>query len=410
MTSQHPASVPPSFAFFALGVLNNTPFVLLLACAKSISEGGTALIFLSNSLPSLLIKLTAPYWFDRVSYQSRILCAAWLMALSFFIVATFSGNNNNNNNILILQLMGVAMASAQGGMGEASLLALAGKFDVGGRKTCLTAFSSGTGVAGIFGFLWKFIWNEWLQLSLRITVYLAIFLAFGYGFVYWNYLRDATEIIGYDNLPEHEDEITTTESSSPNISSVKIDTMTTWQRFQRVLSLWPYMIPLFLVYAAEYSLQAGIWTAIGFPLEDMHARAKFYEYSNWMYQVGVFLSRSSGTIYTAPMSILWLMPILQCINVVVFWEIAKHQFWYNNLLLLPAFYVGLLGGGVYINGYSRICLDIPPEYREFALSSTSLAESLGVVAAEVVGLYLQACLYQIHDIDGAMVSCPVHNP
>jgi len=324
------------------------------------------------------------------------------MALSFAIVGTCSGKQHNN---LVLQLIGVAMVSAQVGMGEASLLALAGKFDTGGRKACLTAFSSGTGVAGIFGFLWKFVFNEWLKLSLTVTLYLALSLPFAYGSVYWNYLRNNTPAISYsyDNLPEHEIESTTDRN-------VKMDNMTTWQRFQKVLSLWPYMIPLFIVYAAEYTLQSGIWTAIGFPLEDEQARAKFYERSNWIYQMGVFLSRSSGNIFTAPMSILWLMPVLQSINVVFFWEIAKYQFWYNNLLLIPAFYVGLLGGGVYINGYTRVCLDIPIEYREFALSSTSLAESLGVVLAEVMGLYMQACLYQRHNIGGALVSCPIRNP
>jgi hypothetical protein len=46
-----------------------------------------------------------------------------------------------------------------------------------------------------------------------------------------------------------------------------------------------------LVYAAEYALQSGTWSAIGFPLDDIEARDRFFEYSNWMYQLGVFLSR-----------------------------------------------------------------------------------------------------------------------
>ena len=110
------------------------------------------------------------------------------------------------------------------------------------------------------------------------------------------------------------------------------------------------------------------------------------------------------------MFVLWLMPILQCLNVVFFWFVAKNatQF-YSNLCLLPAcFYVGLLGGAVYINGYSRICLDLPVEHREFALSSVSVAESVGIVVADIAGLFLQACMYQIHHIAGAVVTCPIN--
>lgn len=445
-TSSAPASSasPSPWAFWALGVLNNASFVIMVACAKSISEGGTALVFLSNSLPSLIVKLSAPYWFDRVSYQTRMMLSSALMVAAFVIVALFSSSHHNSSTIqmnlnMTMQLIGCAFASTQCGMGEASLLALAGKCDVGrSKKACLTAFSSGTGLAGVFGYMWKFVWNDWLGLSVRITLYLATILALLYGGVYYTCLWEvnvgtAGEIDAESTAQLNED--TSGKADRPRSSqnntdqgdqdscpteefgdeerepSVKrIEDMTARQRFQAVLRLWPYMIPLFVVYAAEYALQAGTWTAIGFPVDDEEARDQFYEYSNWMYQVGVFFSRSSGILFTAPMSILWLMPALQTINVAYFWWVAKYQVFYNNYLLISAFYVGLLGGAVYIHGYARICADLPVEHREFALSSTSVAEGLGTVCADIVGLFLQACLYQIHNIEGAVASCPFRNP
>lgn len=51
------------------------------------------------------------------------------------------------------------------------------------------------------------------------------------------------------------------------------------------------MIPLFLVYFAEYAMQSGTWAAIGFPVEDENARKSFYQNANWVYQAGVFVSR-----------------------------------------------------------------------------------------------------------------------
>lgn len=52
-----------------------------------------------------------------------------------------------------MELFGVALGSLGGGMGEASLLALAGKLD-DDHGGLITAFSSGTGLAGVFGFAW----------------------------------------------------------------------------------------------------------------------------------------------------------------------------------------------------------------------------------------------------------------
>ena len=69
---------------------------------------------------------------------------------------------------------------------------------------------------------------------------------------------------------------------SQSDSAVTADKLTTNERFKLVLSLWPYTIPLFTVYCAEYMLQAGVWSAIGFPVMSAEARAEFYHYSNWM--------------------------------------------------------------------------------------------------------------------------------
>ena len=126
------------------------------------------------------------------------------------------------------------------------------------------------------------------------------------------------------------------------------------------------------------------------------------------YQIGVFLSRSSGSLYIAPMWVLWLMPFLQTVNLIFFYSVvAVYQFWYDYTLIILCFYVGLLGGGVYVNGYMRINKDLPVSLREFALSTTSAADSFGVLIADLSGLFIQSCLYKVHGIDGAVVNCPV---
>ena len=292
---------PPSrripLAFWCLGLLNNASYVIMLASAKDISEGGTALVFIANVVPSLAIKLSAPYFFDKVSYHARILVAAALMGTSFLVVASF--------HTVTLQLVGVALASAQCGLGEASLLALAGLCDSQrSSKHCITCFSSGTGLAGVFGFLWKCVWDDWLGFSLRQTLWMASILVMIYIMVYVKNLWDVDDILMKppreeilelveedgimmdDNVVEDDGLKVSSDSSSDDEqeeSSVqRVEEMNSSERFRLVLSLYPYMVPLFLVYAAEYVLQSGAWSAIGFPVTSMRARDEFFEYSNWM--------------------------------------------------------------------------------------------------------------------------------
>ena len=59
-------------SFWLLDLLNNALWVIMLACATNISSGGVALVFLANQLPGLLAKLTAPFWFHKVSYRKRM--------------------------------------------------------------------------------------------------------------------------------------------------------------------------------------------------------------------------------------------------------------------------------------------------------------------------------------------------
>lgn len=79
--------------------------------------------------------------------------------------------------------------------------------------------------------------------------------------------------------------------------------MTAGERARSTLTLWPFMIPLFVVYFAEYAMQSGAWAAMGacaatssasraaqrlilllkypsagFPVDSENARDLFYEY------------------------------------------------------------------------------------------------------------------------------------
>ena len=85
----------------------------------------------------------------------------------------------------------MGLASAQCGLGEASLLALAGVCDSHhNTKNCIMCFASGMGLAGGFGFLWKFVWNDWLKFTLEQTLWIATLLSLVYTMTYIKNLWD----------------------------------------------------------------------------------------------------------------------------------------------------------------------------------------------------------------------------
>jgi len=322
-------------AFWIMGVLNNIPFVIMLAAAKDISEGGTALVFIANTLPGLLCKLSSPYWFDRVSYKNRIKAGSILMTSSFLVVSFFSyldeknlldADNADDDGLgvcVLMQLLGVALGSAQGSLGEASLLALCGRVDSMRKQstdTCtsgnnesehvdeiedeliledttsisIAAFSSGTGLAGVLGFAYVYICTHILHLSLAASLIVALF----FPFAFWRVFVVSLEAYTVENetssemaalsltandvddepesMPLTRDEFEDDPLAIENTFSVgsssfsegqsninasqefaAINQMTVFERFRLVLCLWPYMVPLFIVYTAEYSLQSG---------------------------------------------------------------------------------------------------------------------------------------------------------
>lgn len=119
-----------AIGFWLMGLLNNSSFVIMISGAKTISEGGTAFVFIMNTLPSLIIKMSAPYWFHLVTYQKRFLITSILFSLSFFVVGYFcSSSRSSSSNAMWGALIGVGLSSIGSGLGESSLLALAGRYE-----------------------------------------------------------------------------------------------------------------------------------------------------------------------------------------------------------------------------------------------------------------------------------------
>lgn len=152
------------------------------------------------------------------------------------------------------------------------------------------------------------------------------------------------------------------------------------------------MVPLFLVYAAEYTIQAGFWATMGFPVTSPSSRHSWYKWANFTYQIGVFISRSFFVLICKSQRVLFLGGFLQ-VAMVAFWYSAASTPFGDWALLVPALFVGFLGGGVYVGAFCLISQEQEPKMVELALTSASLADTFGIIVADVLGIIVQGCMF-----------------
>ena len=155
----------------------------------------------------------------------------------------------------------------------------------------------------------------------------------------------------------------------------------------------PYMVPLFLVYLAEYTINQGVAPTLLFPLDESpfkHYRA-FYPTYGTIYQLGVFISRSSLPFIR--IKSLYIPTFLQVLNLVAMTGHALLPFiptvWFVFAIIL---WEGLLGGLVYVSTFAAIREDVPEEEREFSLGAVTVSDSAGVFFAGLLGAGMETAL------------------
>jgi len=158
------------------------------------------------------------------------------------------------------------------------------------------------------------------------------------------------------------------------------------------------MLPLLLVYIAEYTINQGVSPTILFPLAStpfMHYRA-FYPTYNAIYQFGVFISRSSTPFVR--LHSLYLPSLLQCVNLAILILQALFDFIPSVWIVFAIiFWEGLLGGAVYVNTFAEISDNVKKEEREFSLGAVTVSDSGGICVAGFVGMALEVglCGWQV---------------
>uniref|UniRef100_A0AC35U4A6 Battenin n=1 Tax=Rhabditophanes sp. KR3021 TaxID=114890 RepID=A0AC35U4A6_9BILA len=410
-----------------LGICNNFGFVIMLCSAKDILEkdtiednfhGNTTLcpqkesdikcsvistgsVLLADILPTLIVKAIAPFLLIGIAYDLRHIVIVLSQLMSFLIVA-FSTSIN-------VGLVGVICASFGSGLGEITYLALASHFP----SYAISAYSSGTGAAGLIGALAYAVMTDksGFNLTPQITLISMTSVSFLFLYTFWKIIKipsnqvNQTGFFGniqpeYRELSEEEqmeEEVMVEEENLLFRDEVEVVRASDYAplsmeaKKKTIRGLLPYMAPLVLVYFAEYLINQGFLELLtftcarGFSLSET-AQYRWYQV---LYQTGVFISRSSSNFCQITYEYLFILPLIQFVNLLFIYEDLVHRFMpHISLIMLLILFEGLIGGKSYVSTFTEIHCRSPKEKREFSLSFVSMSDSIGIVLAGFVAIPL----------------------
>lgn len=263
----------------------------------------------------------------------------------------------------------------------------------------ISTWSSGTGGAGVLGSL-SYAGLISAGVSPVTTLLIMLIIPLLEGFVFWFLLRNADKIDESDAKIEHEIPESNQENDVTDKNGLKL---TLADKFRYIPSLFPFMIPLTLVYLFEYFINQGLVSfclhicirdysifelriSLQFQLELVDFKdiwLNHMEQYRWLqvdYQIGVFISRSSVNLVKIQKT--WLLAILQLINVAIL--LAEVMTFFSPsiwIVFVVVLWEGLIGGVAYVNTFYKMLKEIPENRRKFAMGIVSISDAVGISLA-----------------------------
>ncbi|XP_062993751.1 battenin isoform X1 [Elgaria multicarinata webbii] len=391
--------------FWLLGLCNNFAYVVMLSAAHDIlsqekvptgngtsptphsanasrydcNAVSTGAVLLADILPTLLIKLSSPFCIHLFPYGLRVAICV-ITAWSSFLLVAFSTSTAQS-------IAGVVFASISSGLGEITFLALTSFFN----SAVVSAWSSGTGGAGLIGalsYLGLTLVGFSPQHTLLLMTIVPVIMLASYCFL----LAPPPEAprCGWGALPQ-------TSLRNPSLteqpllghkatlqSNTQKTQLSLLEKGQVVKGLLKYLIPLAIVYFAEYFINQGLFELLYFRNAPF-SHPQQYRWYQMLYQAGVFVSRSSASCIR--FRHIWILALLQCVNM-VFLSIAVTYVFLPSIYIVFALilYEGLLGGAGYVNTFHCVSAESKPEEREFAMGVACVADTLGISLSGVIAI------------------------
>ncbi|KAJ4297729.1 battenin CLN3 protein [Kalmusia sp. IMI 367209] len=296
-------------AFWLFGLINNVLYVIILSSALDLvgPDVPKGVVLLADVIPSFITKLCAPYFIHKIPYNIRVLLCCALSACGMLVIALTP--QVQDAKTISIKMCGVMLASLSSGGGELSFLSLTHYYG----HFALASWGSGTGGAGLVGAGAYAILTTTFQFSPRNTLLIFSFLPVIMLLSFFAVLPRGPLRSSWDDHTAYEaleDDDAREEEDGDAEPHHEHDSL---------------MLPLLLVYIAEYTINQGVAPTLLFPLSSspFDEYRSFYSTYNAIYQVGVFISRSSTPFIR--IHHLYLPSSLQVANLIV---LTLHGKWF----------------------------------------------------------------------------------
>ncbi|KAJ6233491.1 battenin [Anaeramoeba flamelloides] len=170
-----------------------------------------------------------------------------------------------------------------------------------------------------------------------------------------------------------------------------VEDMNLSEKMVLIKPLLKYMIPLLVVYYSEYSIIIGIAPVLKWEGKWIK-KGDYYRIFQVIYQVGVFISRSS--IKFIKIHRVWIMALIQVFLFIFLFFVGWKMFFDYWAVFIVYSFVGLLGGGTYVNAFYFIKKSTDHMYREFSLGIASVADSAGVCISSFTSMWIETWLFR----------------
>jgi len=399
-------------SLFLFGLLNNVLYVIIISAALDLvpSDVPTGVILVADITPSLLVKIGWPYFVQgQIRYARRILSCSALSFAGMMVIVIFSS--------VPLRLFGISLASASSGLGEMTFLQLTTRYK---GQPGVSWFASGTGAAGVVGAaLWWLLRHLGVPIGLGLSSVLPICLSLTYFFLLPHPHQLPTPTL--DDSVGRGEYVVVPEVDQPTAIPVKAPELTFAEKLELAKPLLlPYMLPLFAVYFAEYTINTGIAPTLVYPPPRPESNPVFshvfktlrdyYPFWQLTYQIFVFFSRSSMAILRLPALPRRLIPMPSVVQVVILWTLLLEasRGWMSAVvptawIYLAVFAVisleGICGGLAYVSAYHWLGLDghTLAHEKEFRIACVGFADTFGILLASIFSSWLEPrlCALQV---------------
>ncbi|KAE8266047.1 hypothetical protein A4X09_0g6300 [Tilletia walkeri] len=422
-TPSHPAASAKTslttfrfaLAFFLFGTLNNISYVIILTAALELMPKGvpTGVVAFANIFPALCAKAIFPYFLKgEVQYKRRVWACSALTFGGMLMIAWFES--------AFMRLLGISIASFCSGLGELTWLQLATRFKSYAGEG-VGWFASGTGAAGFLG---ASAWWVVRPLGVKGGLSLLSVLPWLMAVSFFLLVPSAETLIaeregqgaatGYAALAtgeeggggresggvasaeeeEEDEEEEEEEGIRPNRDGANVrlakangaalddasslEVSLSFSEKMELLRpmLFIFVLPLAIVYLAEYTINQGVAPTLIYPLPTAKEHpvlshfvkklSDYYPLYQLCYQTFVFISRSSISILrlpAIPKRFLWFPTGIQCFLFLVLTSESLYA-WFSADIASPLtiFLIcieGLAGGSAYVSVFHQVAMSDP---------------------------------------------------